>query len=135
MKRLCWIVVAVLGIVPGAARSDSIDENARLVCAAVDLASCAPGDGCQRETAASMNVPELIVVDLKAQQITGKRPSGETLTTRIDRMTHNQNLLVLEGVQNALSWTLTVTDDTDQMSMAAVGDGVAFTVFGRCMQK
>ena len=135
MKRLSCVGVAILGIIPCVARSASADEIVPLVCAVVDLASCAPGAECQRETAGGVNAPELVIVDLKLQQITGKRPNGELLSTQIERMTRSENLLVLEGVQDALSWTMTVTDDTGQMSLGVVGSGVAFAAFGRCMPK
>lgn len=49
------------------------DADTALVCAVVDLASCTPGDGCQRETADTMNAPQLITIDWKGQEIDGQR--------------------------------------------------------------
>ncbi len=135
MKHSSVVFMTLLAILPCRAGASSVDNSGALICAVVDLASCSPGSECQRETAASMNVPELIVVDPNSHEITGRRPNGQPLATRIDRMTRAADLSVFEGVQDGLSWTLTTTQHTGQMSLAAVGHSVAFLAFGRCMQK
>jgi hypothetical protein len=129
-------VTSVLLMVAGSANATSLTDNdAPLICAAVDLASCVPGDGCKRETSDSINAPQLLTVDRKGHVITAQRPNGELLSSNIDRATQEQNLLVLDGVQNALSWTMTIANESGHMSLSAIGDGEAYTVFGSCQPK
>lgn len=39
---------------------------------------------------------------------------------------------MLEGLQDELSWTITIAKESGRMSLAAIGDGIAFSVFGSC---
>jgi hypothetical protein len=111
------------------------DNDATLICAVVDLASCVPGEGCMRETSDTINAPQLVTVDRKAHVITAHRPDGQLLSSNIDRTTQEQSLLVLDGVQNQLSWTMTIVDGNGHMTLSAIGDGEAYTVFGSCEPK
>jgi hypothetical protein len=117
------------------AASPSTGNDATMICAVVDLASCVPGDGCRRETSESINAPQLLTIDQKDHIITARRPDGATLSTTIDRTTRSQGLTVLDGVQNELSWTVTISDNSGAFSLAAIGDGQAYTAFGSCEPK
>jgi homoserine dehydrogenase len=129
-------VTSVLLAVAGSANAASLtDSETTLICAVVDLASCVPGEGCTRETSDSINAPQLLTVDRKGHLITAHRPDGQLLSTNIDRVTQEQSLLVLDGVQNALSWTTTIADDSGHMTLSAIGDGEAYTAFGSCELK
>jgi hypothetical protein len=132
MKPIYGAVVALFCSASWVQAASFADADAPLVCAVVDLASCEPGDGCRRETADTMNAPQLVTIDRKGQEITGQRPDGRRLSTKIDSVTRKGDLLVLDGVQDELSWTITIAEGTGRMSLAAVGDGIAFSVFGSC---
>jgi hypothetical protein len=129
-------VASVLLAVAGSANAASLTDNdATLICAVVDLASCVPGDGCARETSETINAPQLVTIDRKGHSITAQRPDGALLSTNIDRATQEQDLLVLDGVQNGLSWTMTIAGSNGHMTLSAIGDSEAYTVFGSCELK
>jgi hypothetical protein len=129
-------VASVLLAIAGSANAASLaDNDATLICAVVDLASCGPGEGCTRETSESINAPQLLTVDRKGHVITAQRPDGALLSSNIDRITQEQDLLVFDGVQNALSWTMTIAGANGHMSLSAIGDSEAYTVFGSCEPK
>ncbi|MGD0102717.1 MAG: hypothetical protein ABSC06_01600 [Rhodopila sp.] len=129
-------VTSVLLAIAGSGHAASLaDNDATLICAVVDLASCVPGEGCTRETSDSINAPQLLTVDRKGHVITAQRPDGELLSSNIDRVTQEQDLLVFDGVQNQLSWTMTIAGANGHMSLSAIGDGEAYTVFGSCELK
>ena len=135
MIRILAAAVLLL-VAASSANADTLKNgDTTLICAAVDLASCVPGDGCRRETSASINAPQLLTVDLKEQVITAHRPDGSLLASSVDRVTRLQNLIVLDGVQGALSWTMTIADDSGRMSLSAIGDSQAYQVFGSCEPK
>ena len=135
MKCIHSAIAAFFSVASFAHAASLADPDAPVVCAVVDLASCAPGDGCQRETAETVNVPQLVTIDWSGQEITGQRPDGEHLSTKIDHVERKDNVLVLDGVQDELSWTITIAKDSGRMSLAAIGDGVAFSVFGSCVAR
>jgi hypothetical protein len=127
---------AALGMAGGDADAGSpATDDSTLICAIVDLASCVPGDGCRRETSESINAPQLLTIDRKNHTISARRPDGASLSTNIDRATREQDLVVLDGVQNGLSWTITVADQDGAFSLAAIGNGQAYTAFGSCEPK
>jgi len=129
-------VTSVVLVVAGSANAASLAENdATLICAVVDLASCGPGEGCTRETSESINAPQLLTVDRKGHAITAQRPDGAVLSSNIDRVTQEQDLLVFDGVQNGLSWTMTIAGASGHMSLSAIGDSEAYTAFGSCEAK
>jgi hypothetical protein len=129
-------VTAVLLAIAGIANATSLaDNDATLICAVVDLASCVPGEGCERETSETINAPQLVTIDRKGHVITAQRPDGALLSSNIDRVTQEQDLIVFDGVQNGLSWTMTIAGSNGHMSLSAIGDGEAYTVFGSCESK
>ena len=87
MKPIRYMAFVLLSLTGWAHGASLIDGDATLMCAVVDLASCVPGEGCQRETASTMNVPQILQIDRKSQDITGKRPGGELLLTKIQQTT------------------------------------------------
>jgi hypothetical protein len=133
--RFVFATSVFMAIAGGASAASLADNDATLICAAVDLASCVPGEGCKRETSDSINAPQLLTVDRKGHVITAQRPDGALLSSNIDRVTQEGDLLVFDGVQNELSWTMTIAGGNGHMSLSAIGDGEAYTVFGSCEPK
>jgi hypothetical protein len=131
-----WLGIAVLLTAASTASASPIaDNDATLICAIVDLASCTPGEGCRRETADSINAPQLVTVDRKEHVIRAHRPDGGQLSTNIDRAGREEDLIVFDGTQSGLSWTMTIAHESGRMSLSAIGDSQAFMVFGTCEPK
>jgi hypothetical protein len=133
--RFLSLVIVLLALASNANGASLADNDATLICAVVDLASCVPGEGCARETSDSINAPQIVTVDRKGRLITAHRPNGELLSSAIDRVTQEQDLIVFDGFQNGLSWTMTIADVNGHMSLSAIGDSEAYTVFGSCEPK
>jgi len=109
------------------------DGKKPFVCALLDLTSCTPGGDCERETPESANVPQFIFIDVQQSKISGARPDGQALMTKIERERTQGDLLVLEGAEGAFSWTVSVGQSNGRMSLAAVGEDIGFMVFGACV--
>jgi hypothetical protein len=117
--------------VPAAAAD--FDGSKEFTCALIDMNSCAAGDDCQKETPESAGIPRFLFVDARHETITGRHADGKTLATRIERTRDLGNLLVMEGAEGQLSWTVTVDRMTGDMSLGAVGADLGFVVFGSCV--
>jgi hypothetical protein len=134
--RIVTTVSAFLAAISWSVASEAADFDGTkpFVCALLELSSCAVGSDCQRETPESADIPRFVFVDVKQSTISGTRPGGNTLMTKIERTRTLGDQLVLEGAENGLSWTVTVEQTTGQMNLGAVGDGVGFVIFGSCVR-
>jgi len=134
MRALGTVALGLLTSVflMGVVNAADFDGNKPFVCALLELTSCEKGSACEAETPASANVPRFLFIDAAKNSIEGTRPSGKSLTTSIARQQVLGDLLVLDGAEDALSWTVTVNRTTGDMSLGVVGDKVGFVVFGEC---
>ena len=117
----------------GTAAAAPFDGAKPFTCALVDAASCEPGSQCTRDSAAAINLPQFVTIDVQQRTIAGEVTDGEALSTKIDVVGQANDLLVLEGVQEDVSWTINIGRSSGRMSLAAVGDQVGFVVFGACI--
>jgi hypothetical protein len=133
--RVIGIAAAVLITIGGIGQvsADGFDGKKPFVCALFDITSCTPGGDCERETPDSANVPQFLFIDVQQSKISGTRPGGQALMTKIERERTQGDLLVLEGAEGAFSWTVSVGQSTGRMSLAAVGEDIGFMVFGDCV--
>jgi hypothetical protein len=132
IHRLTIAAFALASWASGAMAGD-FDGKKPMVCALLELSSCASGDACEKETPESVNVPRFIFIDAQKGTIAGTRPGGQPLTSKIERSHSLGDLLVLEGAEGAISWAINISQSTGKLSFGAVGDGVGFVVFGACV--
>lgn len=123
----------LLSAMANAATAAAYDGSQPFTCAADDIASCAPGADCEKETAESINLPASLTFDLAANKITGTRPDGEELETSIDSVRHVEDSLAMQGVQGHVVWSVTVSAASGEMALAAMGDRTGYIVFGTCV--
>ncbi len=132
MGILRLVSVVALLLVPGLAWAEALDGSKPLICASVDGHSCAPGEDCAAASTEALNIPQFLRIYFAEKVVTAERPDGEERTSEIQRMEELENELILQGNQGGLGWSLTITRATGKMSLSAVGDQVAFVVFGAC---
>lgn len=134
--KLHRLTVAALGLVSWThlAVAGDYDGTKPMVCALLELSSCETGSDCQKETPESANIPRFVYVDAKQGTITGTRPGGQPLSSKIERSNLLGDLLVLQGAEGTISWAINISQSTGKLSFGAVGDGVGFVVFGACVR-
>ena len=86
-----------------------------------------------------IGLPKSFEIDFAAGVI---RPSKESLVRKvatIGSVAHVENSLVLqgidegvEGVEDSLAWSLTISKTNGDAMLSASGKGVAYVVYGRC---
>ena len=132
MKLLNVLAMVTLLLVPASGAAEDFDGSVPLICASVDTLSCAPGEDCAAATTEALNIPQFLRIDFAAKAIMAERPDGDQRTSEIQKLEQLDNELILQGIQGGLGWSLTITRATGKMSLSAVGDRVAFVVFGAC---
>lgn len=111
------------------------DGSKPFLCSAVDVASCAPGDDCVRETAASVGAPQFFTVDVGKKTVTEAGGSGTPHFSKIDHVGHEKGLLMLGGTEGQMSWVATINETNGKLSYAVVGERTAVVTFGACLAK
>ena len=87
----------------------------------------------------TIGLPQRFVIDFKEKVVRPSKDSVIRKTTKIKRVEHVENKLVLqgfeEGVENiddGLAWSIVISTKTGNVVLAASGDGVAYVAFGTC---
>ena len=88
----------------------------------------------------TVGLPKKFLVDFKAKLL---RPSADSMvrkTIKFKSVEHIENKMVMqgidtgvEGVDDALAWSLTISTKDGKAVLSASGDGVAYVVFGACV--
>jgi len=130
--RVLGIVLWVAGICLAShqgAVAGQTDASVPLLCVPLAVTECGADDGCQRGTAASVNLPHFLRVDVHAMTI---RAVEEGRESPIGSQTRLNGKLILHGVQGERGWTLMIAEDTGQMSATIAGAGEGYIIFGSC---
>ena len=108
------------------------DGRQPFICAPTDIVACESGAQCGKETAASINFPSFLHFDVAQNEITGTRPSGETLKAAIDTVRHTETEMMLQGVDGDAVWSAKIAENTGDMTIVAARDQDGFVAFGAC---
>ncbi len=132
MKLARILATTVLLLAPSLGWAAKFDGSSPLICASVDSMSCTPGEDCAAATTEALNIPQFLRISFADKMITAERPDGEVRTSEIQQLEQLEDGLILQGTQRGLGWSLTISGASGKMSLSAVGDQVAFVVFGAC---
>jgi hypothetical protein len=113
------------------ATAGAVDGSVPLVCIPLAVTECGAADECQRGTAASINLPHFLRVDVNAMTISSVE---EGRTSPIGSVAHVGGKLMLQGMQGERGWTIIIAQDTGQMSATISGAVEGYIIFGSCTQ-
>ncbi len=134
MRILSILLPASLALMPaldcGAA---DFDGTKPFLCATMDVASCAPGQDCARESAQTVNAPEFFVVDVSKMLVSEGGNGSAGRTSKIDHVGHQSGLLMLAGTDGVESWAASVVESNGKLSYSVVGDRMIVAAFGACV--
>jgi hypothetical protein len=125
-------LAAGLGLLASPVSAAGIDGTAPLICASIKAFDCAANGDCLQGTAESVNVPQFIRLDFTEKVARATRPDGEERTSQIDSVTQNDGVLILQGAQGGLGWSMAIARDGGKMALTAAGEQVGFVIFGAC---
>jgi hypothetical protein len=87
----------------------------------------------------TVGLPNKFLIDFNSKTL---RPSKDSLvrrTIKFKSLEHIENKMVMqgvdegvEGVDDGLAWSLTISKENGNAILSAAGDGVAYVVFGVC---
>ncbi len=134
MRILSILLPASLALMPAldCAAAD-FDGTKPFLCATMDVASCAPGQDCARESAQTVNAPEFFVVDVSKMLVSEGGNGSAGRTSKIDHVGHQSGLLMLAGTDGVESWAASIVESNGKLSYSVVGDRMIVAAFGACV--
>jgi hypothetical protein len=131
------LVAALLGFV--AMPTMAKDSDSDLICAVVDVYVCGYEEPCAKANPSAINAPDFLKIDLKKNEIVGKRHDGSYGSFTVLKQVQTSELILLQGMQeddadedDAAAWSMTLHIESGRMSAAVSGDRAAYTLFGNC---
>ncbi len=130
---------ALLTTLPLGAAGAAIDSEKPLICAAIELMSCEPGDRCRSETADSLNAPQFLAIDVPGRKVSGARSQSGNMSAAIHNVRAIGDDILLDGVEAQLAWNIAIARATGDMTITGVrmvvDDPLVVVIFGACTNR
>ena len=107
------------------------DGSVAMICTALVVHECAPGEYCQPRVAESVGLPSLFKVDVKAMKVHNLDP-GQNRESVIRERSNVNGRLVVYGGELGRGWTVTINEQTGRLTGAVAADGEGYVLFGHC---
>lgn len=114
------------------ARADNLSGTERFICSAGSVSVCCDDGQCGAGTAAELNLPQFVEVDLAAKSVSTTKASGLNRMSPIEGLTRADGQIVFHGVQNGRAYSFVVIEDTGEMTAAIAAPGCSISAFGAC---
>ncbi len=121
-----WALLAVLFFVPIRAIADPA-----YACSIAEIFECTAVAGCQRVSGQQANLPPFVTLNVKQRTLFSGLFGGQGLFEPGDAY-EDENVLILHGRHQLLTWTAVVAKNTGQMSMSIANLGKTYAEFGNC---
>jgi hypothetical protein len=137
LLTVCLGFAVVLGSALSARAA--VDGSEPVICASVNILECVPDGTCQRINAEEAGIPRFLRIDFAEQRITRTRPSGDDVSSEIERSEVVDGRLILQGaedgfesVSDGIGWSVSIDQETGDMVISGSGQQVGFVIFGAC---
>ncbi len=114
------------------------DGSTPILCASTDVMECELGEECRRVRPESVDAPQFIRIDAKANKISATT-QNDTRVSNIATATELDGKLIMQGVEDGLpdvrdgvAWSLAIMQDSGKMVLTGSSDNVGFVIFGAC---
>jgi hypothetical protein len=122
-------------LLPAGVSAADLDGSSNLVCAAVDVIGCTNGPGCREGSANEFGMPQFMFIDFKKQQIHATDETGLDVVSEIKSSEISEQQIILQGIENHRGWNVTINKANGELTVASLGSGVSFMVFGACTDR
>ncbi len=111
-----------------------------LICAISNFFECDVDTGCVPRTASELNAPQFLKIDIGKKAITpvGVAPSDRHVS-KIVSMAEIDGMIILQGMEDGdakrkdgVGWSISMVEDTGEMTITASGRGAGFVGLGAC---
>ena len=107
--------------------------QSKSVCSIVQYKACYDDGECFDSPADPADSPAFITIDSDAGVVHATEPRFSDRSSPILTSNEEDGRLMLTGVQEGRAWSITVVEETGEMSLAISDPEEAILVFGRCV--
>lgn len=117
-----------------AARADGLFDGTKpLLCVSSEAFDCSGGANCVETSPASLNVPDLMQLDLVAKMLRALDVAQRGKSSAIDSVHVVEGRLVVSGKpEDGRAWTLAIQQDTGDSVLSVNDAATGLIVFGEC---
>jgi hypothetical protein len=127
----CVIAVAWLLGMAAASEAQPYNGSMPLKCAIETVMVCNDPAMCVRGTAATVNLPPVLTVDVPNRLISGEATGRTIRIMSVDRAPGKMMLRGLDAQTLGIAWDLIVNETSGAMAASVLSQG-GFLMFGRC---
>ena len=131
MKLVSTLLSVWMSVAAAPAAAATFDGSNTLICAFMDTVECTK-EGCSQGDADDVSIADFVRLDFKKKLVTLLDEERRGETTAIGRIEKLADRVILQGIERARGWTLSLRHDTGDIVFTVSGDGTAFVVFGEC---
>jgi hypothetical protein len=122
-------LLVLLAVAVTARAAPQYDGSKPMQCAINTVMVCSDPAVCVRGTAATINMPPVLIVDVGQRLISGAATGRTIKITSVER---EGGRLLVGGSEVAGAWSVAIVEDTGAMSSAALTRSGGFLMFGTC---
>jgi hypothetical protein len=126
------LLCSALFLVSAPVVADDLTGADRFVCSASFATVCWDDGDCELGSAADLNVPQFIEVDLAQKRLATTKASGQNRATEILNLRRDAGRIVLQGYENGRAFSFVIEEKTGTASVAVAAGGRSVAVFGAC---
>ena len=131
MRQLIMILCS-LCVLPVIVLAAPIDTSMPLLCATQRVQECGSDRmECQQRSLKEVNLPPFLRIDLGQKKVVAM--GAETREAVVRSIETSEEMVVIQGGQPKVGWSLVLNSNTGDMSATVVSDGVGFVIFGDCI--
>ena len=127
-----WPAVLAVVLVTAPVVAAPLDASAPMQCAIQTVMVCTDPSGCVRGTAATVNFPPSIKIDIGGRLVSGAATGRSAKITSVGR---GAGQLLVHGEEMGLggiAWNVVIAEADGAMSGAVLSHGGGFLMFGAC---
>lgn len=110
----------------------AIADTPEVMCATVEVIECVSAHSCIKTSSVAVAIPSFLRINFEDRVISGKRVNGDDLKADIKSVHRTEEGVLLQGIDEGLGWSMTLTEADGSMSLAVSGDLVGYVIFGNC---
>lgn len=132
LRRTVWILAALTSTSAAVLRGDDVSGKDQLLCTVIEATQCTPDGECRSDDLSELNIPQFLVIDLKAKTVSTTKASGQQRSSPIGNLVRDGGLIVIQGLENGRAFSFEIDETNGMASMAVARDGVTISGFGVC---
>jgi hypothetical protein len=130
--RLCLNGALLAGLTMAAvnAHAEAVDGKKDLICAIFQWNECST-EGCVPVSPEEIRGLRFLNVDFKGKKLKARDP-GDKRESAILQMENKDYQIALQGMENAMAWSMTIDKADGEMTFSGARENVVFSGFGHC---